>query len=80
MLGIEPVNEPWQFTPIDVLKRFYWEGYLIVKRSAPFWKFIIHDSFRFDVNTWGVSEGGRTGGEIKSPRIPKGSSYPHFPF
>jgi hypothetical protein len=43
VLGIEPVNEPWQFTPIDVLKRFYWEGYLIVKRSAPYWKYIMHD-------------------------------------
>jgi aryl-phospho-beta-D-glucosidase BglC (GH1 family) len=55
VLGIEPVNEPWQFTPIDALKRFYWEGYLIVKRRAPYWKYIIHDAFRFDENTWGVS-------------------------
>lgn len=56
VLGIEPVNEPWQFTPIDVLKRFYWEGYLIVKRKAPYWKYIMHDSFRFDPEVWGVRD------------------------
>uniref|UniRef100_A0A7S2YSP1 Glycoside hydrolase family 5 domain-containing protein n=1 Tax=Entomoneis paludosa TaxID=265537 RepID=A0A7S2YSP1_9STRA len=53
VLGLEPVNEPWQYTPIDELKRFYWEGYLMVKRQAPFWKYIMHDSFRLDPNLWG---------------------------
>jgi len=53
VLGLEPVNEPWQYTPIDELKRFYWEGYLIVKRAAPYWKYIMHDLFRFDPNIWG---------------------------
>ncbi|CAB9518827.1 Probable glucan 1,3-beta-glucosidase A [Seminavis robusta] len=53
VLGLEPVNEPWQYTPIKELKRFYWEGYLIVKRKAPFWKYIMHDSFRLDPNIWG---------------------------
>jgi glucan 1,3-beta-glucosidase len=53
VLGLEPVNEPWQYTPIDELKKFYWEGYLIVKRGAPYWKYIMHDSFRFDPNIWG---------------------------
>jgi glucan 1,3-beta-glucosidase len=53
VLGLEPINEPWQYTPIDVLKRFYWEGYLIVKKNAPYWKYIMHDSFRFDPNLWG---------------------------
>mmetsp|Transcript_657 Transcript_657/g.1335 ORF Transcript_657/g.1335 Transcript_657/m.1335 type:complete len:552 (+) Transcript_657:128-1783(+) len=51
--GIEPINEPWQFTPIDILKRFYWEGYLIVKKNAPYWKYVMHDSFRFDPGIWG---------------------------
>jgi len=51
--AIEPVNEPWQYTPIDVLKRFYWEGYLIVKKHAPYWKYIMHDSFRLDPSIWG---------------------------
>lgn len=53
MLGLEPVNEPWQYTPIEELKRFYWEGYLRVKKGAPYWKYVIHDSFHFDANTWG---------------------------
>jgi glucan 1,3-beta-glucosidase len=53
VLGIEPLNEPWQYTPIKLLKRFYWEGYLIVKKKAPFWKYIMHDAFRFDTNVWG---------------------------
>ena len=53
VLGLEPINEPWQYTPIDVLKNFYWEGYLIVKKSAPYWKYIMHDSFRLDTKIWG---------------------------
>jgi glucan 1,3-beta-glucosidase len=53
VLGLEPVNEPWEHTPIDELKRFYWEGYLIVKGRAPYWKYIMHDSFRLDTNIWG---------------------------
>ena len=53
VLGLEPVNEPWQYTPIERLKRFYWDGYLIVKQHAPYWKYIMHDSFRFDPNVWG---------------------------
>jgi glucan 1,3-beta-glucosidase len=24
VVGIEPVNEPWEFTPIELLKQFYW--------------------------------------------------------
>jgi glucan 1,3-beta-glucosidase len=53
VLGLEPVNEPWQYTPIEELKKFYWEGYLIVKKAAPYWKYIMHDSFRFDPAIWG---------------------------
>jgi glucan 1,3-beta-glucosidase len=29
MLGLEPINEPWQYTPIDLLKKFYWDGYQV---------------------------------------------------
>ncbi len=53
VLGLEPLNEPWQFTPIDELKSFYWEGYLRVKKKAPYWKFVMHDSFRLDTKIWG---------------------------
>ena len=27
VMGLEPVNEPWNWTPLDALKRFYWRGY-----------------------------------------------------
>jgi len=53
VLGVEPVNEPWELTPLDLLKQFYWDAYLMVKEKAPFWKFIMHDSFRFTPETWG---------------------------
>jgi len=53
VLGIQPINEPWQYTPSDVLKKFYWDGYLIVKKHAPYWKYIMHDSFRLDTKLWG---------------------------
>ena len=53
VLGIEPLNEPWQYTPLEPLKRFYWEAYLAVKNVAPHWKFVIHDAFRFDTDSWG---------------------------
>jgi len=51
VLGLEPLNEPWQYTPMDTLRKFYWEGYLIVKSKAPFWKYVMHDSFR--LTEWG---------------------------
>eukprot|EP00965_Chrysotila_dentata_P109006 3601031-Pleurochrysis_carterae.AAC.4 len=44
ILGIEALNEPWQFTPLDVLKAFYWEAYWTVRAEAPHWLFVIHDS------------------------------------
>ena len=53
VLGLEPVNEPWELTPLKLLKQFYWDSYLIVKKKAPYWKFIMHDSFRFTPETWG---------------------------
>lgn len=53
VLGLEPINEPWEHTPMDVLKSFYWEGYKIVKAKNPYWKYIMHDSFRLDPNIWG---------------------------
>lgn len=53
ILGIEPVNEPWELTPIDLLKQFYWDGYKITKSIAPDWKYVMHDSFRFVKEQWG---------------------------
>ncbi|CAK4629010.1 unnamed protein product [Aphanomyces euteiches] len=52
VLGLQPVNEPWELTPIDVLKNFYWESYKRIKSLAPSWKFVLHDSFRFGLQFW----------------------------
>jgi glucan 1,3-beta-glucosidase len=32
--GVEPVNEPWQFIPIDWIKKFYWEAYNVVRAKV----------------------------------------------
>lgn len=53
VLGIEPVNEPWELSPMAELKKFYWDAYLIVKEKAPYWKYIIHDAFLFTPEVWG---------------------------
>lgn len=53
VIGIEPVNEPWEKTPIEVLKKFYWYSYHIVRDSAPEWITLFHDSFRLNEATWG---------------------------
>ena len=53
VMGLEPINEPFEQSPLPVLKQFYWDGYLIVKQSAPHWKYIMHDSFRFSTDIWG---------------------------
>nr|CCA27797.1 putative exo1 [Albugo laibachii Nc14] len=50
--GLETVNEPWQFTPLRILKEFYWRSYKVVKSIAPHWTFVMHDSFRFNPNEW----------------------------
>uniref|UniRef100_K3X3M3 X8 domain-containing protein n=1 Tax=Globisporangium ultimum (strain ATCC 200006 / CBS 805.95 / DAOM BR144) TaxID=431595 RepID=K3X3M3_GLOUD len=52
ILGLQPVNEPWELTPIQVLKDYYWKSYKRVKALAPHWKFVLHDSFRFGVQYW----------------------------
>jgi len=50
--GLEPVNEPWQMIPIEWIKQFYWEAYWIVRRGAPHWRFVMHDSFRGYPAAW----------------------------
>ncbi|KAJ0398726.1 hypothetical protein ATCC90586_008653 [Pythium insidiosum] len=52
VLGLQPVNEPWELTPIKVLKTYYWKSYKRVKALAPHWKFVLHDSFRFGREFW----------------------------
>lgn len=35
--GFSPVNEVGAWTPMDVLRAFYWEAYGIVRKAAPKW-------------------------------------------
>ena len=44
VLGLEALNEPWQYTPLDVLKAFYWDAYWAVRAAAPHWLFVIQVS------------------------------------
>ena len=47
--GLEPLNEPWENTPLKELKIFYKESYNIFKRRNLFNKVLVfHDSFRPD--------------------------------
>eukprot|EP00968_Pinguiococcus_pyrenoidosus_P016850 scaffold1638_cov258-Pinguiococcus_pyrenoidosus.AAC.74 len=56
--GIEPVNEPWEFTPMEILFQFYWDAYQMVRAKAPHWIFLMHDSFHLDPWFWdGYMEG-----------------------
>ena len=52
IIGIEPVNEPWWFIPLDILKEFYWLSYNIIQREAPHWITLMHDSFRLSPGAW----------------------------
>ena len=44
--GLSPVNEVGAWTPMDVLRKFYWETYHIVRAGAPRWMFVMDSSFR----------------------------------
>ena len=34
LLGVEPVNEPCELIPLELLTKFYWDAYLIVNHNA----------------------------------------------
>lgn len=47
--GLEPINEPWENTPLNELKFFYKQTYDIFKRRNLYKKvLVLHDSFRPD--------------------------------
>ena len=50
--GLEPLNEPWQFIPLEPLKQYYWDAYWLVREGAPKWRYVIHDSFRGYPAAW----------------------------
>ena len=37
--GVQPVNEPWNFIPLEPLKQFYWDAYHIVRAGAKHWRY-----------------------------------------
>jgi glucan 1,3-beta-glucosidase len=49
VFGIEALNEPWIYSPIEILKDFYYDVYVYLHNNAPHLKFIYHDSFRNDI-------------------------------
>ena len=53
VIGLEPLNEPWWFIPIDELKDFYWQAYNRVQSKAPHWITLLHDSFRLEPSVFG---------------------------
>ena len=44
--GLSPVNEVGAWTPMDVLRKFYWEAYTLVRKGAPHWIYVMDSSFR----------------------------------
>jgi len=50
--AIEPVNEPWWCTDLDLLKDFYRDVKTMMQEQAPHLKFVFHDSFHGDAGTW----------------------------
>ena len=50
--AIEPVNEPWWCSDLDVLKGFYRNVRYLMQQQAPHLTFVFHDAFHFDSNTW----------------------------
>lgn len=46
VFAIEPLNEPWIYSPINILQDFYYDVYKYMYQNAPHLKFIYHDSFR----------------------------------
>jgi glucan 1,3-beta-glucosidase len=52
LAAIEPVNEPWWCSDLDVLTKFYQDVRTMMKEQQPRLKFVFHDSFHFDPDFW----------------------------
>lgn len=50
--GIEPLNEPWWCSDLPLLKDFYRKVRTRVHAVNPDLKFVFHDAFHGDANTW----------------------------
>ena len=52
LYAIEPVNEPWWSSDLPTLKDFYRKVRNLMREKQPRLKFVFHDAFHFDTNTW----------------------------
>ena len=52
LFGIQPVNEPWKYSDLDVLKDFYRDVRDMMRGQQPRLTFVFHDAFHFDADTW----------------------------
>merc|ERR1712151_1028155 len=50
--AIEPVNEPWWSSDLPLLKGFYRRVHSHMKEKAPHLKFVFHNAFHYDHETW----------------------------
>ena len=49
LAAIEPVNEPWQSSDLNVLKQFYRDVRTMIKLQKPHLKFVFMDVFNLDI-------------------------------
>ena len=52
LYAIEPVNEPWWSSDLDILKGFYKNVKNMMQEQQPRLKFVFHDAFHFDADLW----------------------------
>ena len=52
LYAIEPVNEPWWCTDLDLLKTFYRDVRTMMVEQQPRLLFVFHDAFHGDAGTW----------------------------
>ena len=52
LFAIEPVNEPWWNSDLNVLKDFYRKVRTNMRNKAPHLHFVFHDAFHWDANEW----------------------------
>jgi len=52
LAAIEPVNEPWWCSPMDLLKAFYRDVRKLIRDYNPDIKFVFHDAFHSSSNDW----------------------------
>lgn len=52
LYALEPVNEPWWSSDLDLLKGFYRKVYAMIQEKAPDVIFTFHDAFHGDADTW----------------------------